>query len=34
MRNELDAGLAVAERVETRMAELDASLAGPSAVRR
>ncbi len=34
VRSELDAGLAVAERVETRMAELDASLAGPSAVRR
>ncbi|BAM02491.1 hypothetical protein [Phycisphaera mikurensis] len=33
VRAELDSGLAVAERVEARMAALDASLSGPSAVR-
>lgn len=32
VRSELDAGLAVAERVEARMAELERSLSGPSAV--
>ena len=30
VREELDAGLAVAQRVEARMAELDASLGGPT----
>ena len=32
VRDELDAGLAIAERVEARMARLDASLTGPSVV--